>query len=266
MTPGGPGRRAEEPAAVDWDAATYDRVADPQEAWGREVLARLELRGGETVLDAGCGTGRVTRLLLERLPGGRVIGVDAAPSMIERARHNLAEAGDRVELFVADLLDLKLERQVDAIFSNATFHWILDHQRLFNRLFAALKPGGVLEAQCGGQENVAEWIRAIESAEGDERFSAYLRGMPAATNFASVDDTEFRLGRAGFEVGRVWLVRRDYEPDEPHAFVRSVGLSKQLDRLPPELHDEFVDAVLGSMARPLVLHYVRLNISARRPA
>jgi len=251
---------------VDWDAATYDRVADPQEAWGREVLGRLELDGDETLLDAGCGTGRVTKLLLDRLPKGKVIGVDAAPSMIERAGENLAAAGDRVELFVADLLALELEQPVDAIFSNATFHWILDHQRLFNRLFAALKPGGRIEAQCGGQGNVAEWTRAIEAAEGDERFSAYLRGMPAATNFASVDDTELRLGRAGFEVERVWLVRREYEPEEPRAFVRSVGLSKQLDRLPPELHDEFVDAVLGSMARPLVLQYVRLNISARRPA
>ncbi len=249
---------------VDWDAATYDRVADPQEQWGREVLARLELRGDETVLDAGCGTGRVTKLLLERLPRGRVIGVDAAPSMIEHARRTLADAGDRADVFVGDLLELELDEPVDAVFSNATFHWILDHEALFKRLFATLRPGGALEAQCGGTDNVAEWIRAIESAEGDERFSAYLRGMPAVTNFASVDDTEGRLARAGFVVERVWLEKRSYAPQDPRAFVRSVGLSKHLHRLPPELHEGFVDAVLGSMARPLVLDYVRLNISARR--
>lgn len=251
---------------VDWDAATYDRVADPQEQWGREVLQRLDLRGDEAVLDAGCGSGRVTKLLLERLPEGRVIGIDAAPSMIEHARQNLAEYGDRVQLLVGDLVDLELAEPVDAIFSNATFHWILNHQRLFNRLFAALRPGGALEAQCGGTDNVAEWQRAIEAAEGDERFSAYLRGMPAATYFAAVDDTETRLARAGFEVERVWLEKRTYAPEDPQAFVRSVGLSKHLHRLPPELHEPFVDAVLGSMARPLVLEYVRLNMSARRPA
>jgi trans-aconitate 2-methyltransferase len=250
---------------VDWDAATYDRVADPQFEWGREVLARLELAGGETVLDAGCGSGRVTRLVAERVPQGRVVGVDASPSMIELARKRLADLGDRVRLEVHDLIDLEIEEPVDAIFSNATFHWVLNHERLFERLFAALRPGGVLEAQCGGRGNVEEWQRAIESAAGDERFSAYLRGMPAATNFASVGDTESRLARSGFEVGAVWLEDKRHEPADPRAFVSAVGLAKQLHELPNELHDEYIDAVLGSMARPLVLDYVRLNISARRP-
>jgi trans-aconitate 2-methyltransferase len=127
---------------VDWDAATYHRVADNQEEWGREVLDRLSLEGDETVLDAGCGSGRVTRLLLERLPQGRVIGVDAAPSMIAEARSNLAEFEDRVELRVGDLTALELDEPVDAIFSNATFHWVSDHELLFRRLAAALRPGG----------------------------------------------------------------------------------------------------------------------------
>jgi trans-aconitate 2-methyltransferase len=251
---------------VDWDAATYDRVADPQFEWGREVLGRLELQGDETVLDAGCGSGRVTRLLAERVPDGRVIGVDAAPSMIELARKQLAHLGDRLELRVADLLDLELDGEVDAVFSNATFHWILDHQRLFGRLFAALRPGAVLEAQCGGQGNIAEWMRALEAAEGDERFAAYLRAMPAVKNFASVGDTEARLGRAGFQSSRVWLETRTVQPQEPRAFVATVVLAKHVDRLPAQLRDEFVDAVIGSMPRPLVFEYVRLNISARRPA
>ena len=249
---------------TDWDAGTYDRVAEVQEEWGREVLARLELRGDETVLDAGCGSGRVTKLLLERLPEGRVIGVDAAPSMIAKAREAIGR-DERVELEVRDLLDLDLDRDVDAIFSNATFHWILDHDRLFARLFAALRPGGALEAQCGGQDNVAEFVRAIESAEGDERFSQYLRGIPSTYNFASVGDTQARLARAGFDAKPVWLDNRSYAPSEPAPFVRASGLAQQLERLPEHLHDEFVDAVLGSMPRPLVLDYVRLNISARRP-
>lgn len=250
---------------TDWDAATYDRVADPQEEWGREVLTRLELAGDETVLDAGCGSGRVTRHLVERLPRGRVIGLDSSPSMIERARENLAELGDRVELGVADLRQLEVADPVDAIFSNATFHWILDHQGLFNRLCAALRPGGALEAQCGGEGNVAEWTRAIEAVEGDERFAPYLRGMLPTYYFASVGDTWARLDRAGFDVRDVWVEEKVVSPPEPRDYVRSVGSAKLLERLPPRLHDEFIDAVLGSMARPLTLRYVRLNISARRP-
>ena len=122
-----------------------------------------------------------------------------------------------------------------------------------------------MEAQCGGEGNVAEWKRAIEASEGDERFSAYLRGMPDTHYFASVGDTEARLKRAGFAGVRVWLEPKTVRPSEPREFVRAVGLTKHLDRLPADLHEQFVDAVLGSMPRPLVLSYVRLNISARRP-
>jgi trans-aconitate 2-methyltransferase len=253
------------PRPADWDASSYDRLADPQEQWGLEVLERLELRGDETALDAGCGSGRVTRHLLDRLPDGRVVGVDAAPSMIELARENLSEYGDRVELRQSDLVELALDEPVDVVFSNATFHWILNHQRLFERLFEAMKPGAVMEAQCGGEGNVAEWKRAVEAAEGDERFAAYLRTMPDTYNFASVADTEGRLSRTGFEVDRVWLEEKVVEPQEPGAFVRAVGLAQHMARLPAGLHDEFVNAVLGSLPRPLVLRYVRLNISARRP-
>jgi trans-aconitate 2-methyltransferase len=249
--------------AADWDAASYDRLADPQEEWGREVLARLELGGDETVLDAGCGSGRTTALLLERLPRGRVIGVDASPSMIEKARETLDT--ERTELFVANLLDLRLDRPVDAIFSNATFHWISDHDRLFARLFDALRPGGVIEAQCGGRGNVEELKNALISIQGDERFAPYLRTMEQNWNFAGVADTQTRLERAGFDIGEVWLEERTVVPPDPGAYIAASGLAGHLERLPDELRQEFVDTLIGSLPRPITLQYVRLNISARRP-
>ena len=179
----------------DWDASSYDRVSHVQEEWSREVIARLDLSGDEAVLDAGCGSGRVTRLLLERLPNGRVIGVDASPSMIEKARDALPEG---TELIVSDLLDLDLDEAIDAVFSNATFHWILDHRRLFVRLHAALRPGGALEAQCGGIGNLDEFLNSLENVNGDERFAPYVRGIASTWNFASPGDTEIRLRSAGF--------------------------------------------------------------------
>src|SRR5439155_22503353 len=118
----------------------------PQAEWAEDVLYRLELRGDETVLDAGCGSGRVTKVLQERLPRGKVIAVDASPSMVEKAR---AALGPEADVFVSDLVDIDLHEEVDAVFSNAVFHWIPDHDTLFKRLFAALKPGGQLVVQCG---------------------------------------------------------------------------------------------------------------------
>ena len=104
-----------------------------------EVLDRLELSGDETAIDAGCGSGRVTAELLERLPEGRVIAVDGSAAMVAKAKERL---GDRAAYLVADLAELELEEPVDLIFSTATFHWITDHERLFARLHAALRPGG----------------------------------------------------------------------------------------------------------------------------
>jgi trans-aconitate 2-methyltransferase len=245
----------------DWDADAYHRVADPQEEWAREVIQRLELAGDETVLDAGCGSGRVPRLLLERLPEGRVIGVDGSPAMIAKARETL---GDRVELIVSDLVDLELPKPVDAIFSNATFHWILDHRRLFARLHAALRPGGAMEAQCGGIGNVEEFLNSIENVNGDERFAPYLRGISSVWNFASPGDTELRLRAVGFDPARCWLEDRPVQPRDPRSYLETVCLGPHLERLPEALRGPYVDAALEAIPRPLMLDYVRLNISARR--
>jgi trans-aconitate 2-methyltransferase len=248
---------------TDWDAQTYHRLAEMQERWGLGVLDRLPLRGDETVLDAGCGSGRMTRHLLERLPSGRVIGVDASPSMIEHARRELGNGG--VELIVADLADLELDEQVDAIFSNATFHWVGDHDRLFVRLFAALRPGGRLEAQFGGEGNVAEWESAIIRLTKDPRFSAELGEMEVPWYFASPQDTEARLAASGFEIDRVSVDRYDERPPDPYEFMRASGLNAHLARLSDEVADQFVAALRDAVPEPATLHYVRLNISARRP-
>lgn len=253
------------PPTTDWDAKSYNRLAAPQEAWAKDVLARLSLRGDESVLDAGCGSGRVTQLLLERLPRGHVIGVDGSESMVAEASKALASFGDRVELLHADLLELALEQPVDAVFSNAVFHWIFDHDALFGRLHAALKPGGSLAAQCGGEGNVETWVEAVKRACQREPFARYLAGRPEPWHYATVAQTEERLRRAGFDAVRCWLEDRFVEPEDPREYVAVVGLAAHHERLPAELREPFTDAVDEELPRPLVLRYVRLNIEARRP-
>ena len=244
----------------DWDAATYERLAAPLTAMGTEVLDRLVLRGDETVLDAGCGTGNVTRVLLERLPRGRVIAVDAAPSMVREARALLPAA---VDVRQADLLELRLDEPVDAVLSTATFHWIGDHERLFANLHALLKPGGRLVAQCGGHGNVAEVKQAGFEAAAEPRFAAYFDGWGGDWQFATPRDTEHRLLAAGFHDVWCWLTRVDVDPGDPAGYLGSICLGSFLARLPDELHDPFVGAALERLRDPLRIHYVRLNILAR---
>src|SRR3954467_10754527 len=128
------------PETRSWDGAAYDRLSTPMEQLGREVMERLELRGDETIVDAGCGSGRLTQLLMEGVPDGRGLGVAASASMIDAGRERL---GDAADLRVGDLVGLDLGgATVDIVFSTATFHWIADHDALFASLRAALPAGG----------------------------------------------------------------------------------------------------------------------------
>jgi trans-aconitate 2-methyltransferase len=245
---------------LDWDAATYDEISDPQFEWGVEVLGRLSLNGDERVLDAGCGSGRVTAELAKRLPIGEIVAVDGSEAMIAKARERL---GDRASYLVSDLLDLKVDRPADLIFSTATFHWVLDHERLFERLRAALRPGGRLVAQCGGLGNVAEHAEAIARVAVRPEFASHLAEAPALWNFAGPEETERRLLAAGFSEARCWLEPKPVTPARPLDFIATATLGPHLALLPPELRQPFAEAVLEISAKPLVLRYVRLNIEAR---
>ena len=246
----------------DWDAATYDRLPIPMTAWGETVLGWLDLRGDERVLDAGCGTGKVTEMLRDRLPHGSVVALDGSVSMVEQARVRLGEG--RVEYLVADLEEpLPVSPPVDAILSTATFHWIADHDALFARLRAHLRDGGHFVAQCGGRGNIASVHAAARETLAVEPFAAHFAGWQGPWNFATPEETERRLQRAGFAEARAWLQPRPVTPDDPHAYLTEINLGAHLGRLPEELKRPFVDDVLDRLGgAPITIDYVRLNIDA----
>jgi len=248
--------------AREWDAETYDAVSDPQFEWGMEVLERLELRGDEVAVDAGCGSGRVTEELLERLPRGHVIAVDGSAAMVEKAKERL---GGRADYLVSDLLELELPEPVDLVFSTATFHWIGDHDALFRQLRALLKPDGRLVAQCGGHGNVAELGRAIAAVAARPEFGQHLTQAKGLWNFAGPEETEARLRNAGFADTRCWLEPKPVQPARPLEFVSTVTLGPILDQLPAEKRQSFAEGVLAESEQPLVLNYVRLNMEATAP-
>jgi trans-aconitate 2-methyltransferase len=244
----------------DWDASTYDRVADPMTRWGAVVLDRLVLHGDERVLDAGCGSGRVTEMLCERLPRGRVVALDGSPSMVNQARKRLARFAPRVSYAVADLGGPPLpiaRRSLDAVLSTATFHWVPDHDRLFANLAKVIRPGGRLVAQCGGAGNIAS-IRAAIARTGET--------WPGAWNFAGPEETRQRLEGSGFVDVGTWLQDEPtrIEPGAPfEEYLATVVLGAHLARRPEADHWGFVHAVASELREP-VIDYVRLNIVATR--
>ncbi|HEY6758319.1 MAG TPA: methyltransferase domain-containing protein [Baekduia sp.] len=247
----------------EWDAGRYHGLAQPHQRWGAQILDRLPLRGDETVLDLGCGTGRVTEQLLERLgPDGHVLGIDGSARMVAEAARRLG--GDpRASFERQDLLELVVAPPADAAVSSATFHWIKDHDRLFAHVRGALVEGAPFVAQWGGRGNVANVVRAVLEVSAREPYAPYFAGWPGPWNYAGPEETTERLERAGFAVERCWLEPSPQYPEPLRDFLRAVSLGSHLERLPEELHDGFVDAVAEAMGPDPVHDYVRLNVVAR---
>lgn len=240
-----------------WDARTYDRTSEPQQAWASEVLKRLAgIAADATVLDVGCGTGRVTQELLALVPAGRVLAMDASADMVALAR---ARLGGRATVWCQDALELSLDEPVDVIVSTATLHWVPDHDRLWLTLARALRVGGRLEAQCGGAGNIKRVREVIDGVARD--VAPELAGWSPWV-FATPQETERRLQKAGFDSIRCWLEQRPTNPQDVAGFVRTSILAAHLERLPEEQRTAFADAVVSGVRLPV--DYVRLNVSAVR--
>src|SRR5580700_3763390 len=254
-------------ASREWDAAAYHRVSTPQFTWGQKVLAQLPLQGNETVLDAGCGTGRLTFELGALLPAGRVVGLDISQNMLREARDRVpVPLAGRAFFVAADLQDLPFTERFDGIFSTAAFHWVLDHDRLFRNLYRALRPGGWLQAQCGGGPNIAHLRERMVTLAASPRYAPYLGSFPSPWLFQNAEGAADALRRAGFAEIQTSLEpaptvmegRRHYEE-----FVRTVIVRAHLDRLPdPDRRDRYVSELADGAAAdgpPFLLDYWRLN-------
>lgn len=251
----------------EWNAAAYHRVSGPQVSWGRKVLSRIHLKGNETLLDAGCGTGRLTEDLLQALPKGRVVGVDLSRNMLQAAREHLAGYGTQVMFLAADLSDLPFHQAFDGIFSTAAFHWVLDHDKLFRSLHRSLKPGGWLIAQCGGGPNLARVRDRARNLIRTSAYSEFLGNFCEPWEFADAETTAARLRSAGFEnieTSTESAPTTFDNPEEFSEFIRNVVFHRQLERIPDEGARKAFIGELTIQAMdddpPLTLDYWRLNL------
>jgi trans-aconitate 2-methyltransferase len=263
---------ASKPQQTHWNAEVYDRIGTPMRRWAQAVIEDLHLRGDETVLDAGCGSGSVTLDLLEPLPRGRIYAVDSSPEMISKITKAIEERGiTNVIPIQASLTDFELPEQVDVVFSNAVLHWIPDDDALFSCLLRATKPGGRFRAQCGGGENIARLMEATEAVEKREPYAQDL-GLAEFRKYRTAEEATAAMERAGWTDVCAALfdspVRFDNHEDAA-LYLRTIILQRHVVALPKEHQDRFlhdvIDETVHRFGEPFTADYVRLDLWARRP-
>jgi trans-aconitate 2-methyltransferase len=257
----------------EWNAEEYNRLSEPQHAWGVKVVNRLQgrdLNARSRVLDAGCGTGRVTAELMLAFPETAVTGIDLSRNMLETARENLcSKFGTRIAFVCADLQQLPFTTAFQIVFSTASFHWVKDHQRLFDSIYNALVPGGWLIAQCGGGPNLKTLRDRGREIQSRPEFTGYFVSWTDPWEYADEPTTSHRLKKAGFTDVHVWLEEEPTVlPDEStyRAFLANVTLHRQLACIPDlGARNAFLDLVVERAGGKWTLDYWRLNIDARKP-
>jgi trans-aconitate methyltransferase len=256
--------------STEWNSQAYHKVSNPQFDWGLKVLDRVRVRGNERVMDAGCGSGRLTAKLLERLPQGEVFGVDLSLNMLQHATEHLNNFDGRIKFVQADLANLPFQSEFDGIFSTAAFHWVKNHEALFASLARSLKPGGWIVAQCGGDPNLADVHRRTAVLMRSSKYARFFENWPNPWEFADDKTTADRMCRAGFTNVETWMESspiRFGSVEEYKEFMVPVILRPFLNAITDaKLKQEFADELVDEAFRDpkFELDYWRLNLQGRK--
>jgi trans-aconitate 2-methyltransferase len=229
-----------------WNAADYAANSAVQQAWARELIARLNLRGDENILDIGCGDGKVTAEIAHAVPRGSATGVDASLDMIAFAKKVFSPPEiSNLKFQIMDARKLKFARQFDFIFSNAALHWVDDHEKILRGAASVLKPGGRLVVSCGGKGNAQDVFVALRPEMRLKRWCDFFRKMPTPYFFYAPGDYEKWLPKFGFKIQKLRLAPKDatYEGVEGFATWLRTTWIPYVQRVPENLRAEFIEAV-----------------------
>lgn len=195
---------------MKWNPEDYAKNSDAQLQWARELRQKLHLRGDESVLDVGCGDGKITADFATTLPKGRVIGVDSSAEMIAYATRTYATRQyPNLTFAYVDARSLDFDQKFDLCFSNATLHWVNDHEAFLNGARRSLRPGGRLVISCGGQGNAADVLQVFSELIASESWQHYFDGFHNPYFFYGDQEYALWLEKAGFIIEQLELVSKD---------------------------------------------------------
>jgi trans-aconitate methyltransferase len=234
------------PSPPQWNPADYAANSAPQQAWARELIAKLNLRGDERILDVGCGDGKVTAELARAVPRGRVTGIDASPPMIDFAREAFPPGKTpNLDFCVMDAREIRFAQKFDVIFSNAALHWVEDHPAFLRGAAAGLRSSGRLLVSCGGKGNAQDVFLVVRAEMRRKRWREFFRKLEKPYFFYRLADYEKWLPRFGFRALNVRLAPLDVVYDGRGRFaawLRTTWLP-YTQRVPEAARAEFVAAI-----------------------
>lgn len=232
---------------TEWDAAAYAKMSGLQKAMAAQVLALLELRGDERVLDVGCGEGKITALIAARVPHGEVLGVDPSRDMIAFASSHFGpDTQSNLRFEVADARALAFTDAFDLVVSFNALHWVPDHDSALRSIRAALKPGGraQLRMVTAGPRQSLESV--VEDVRQSPRWQRYFTGFSDPYLRLTPEQYVAAAGRNGLRAVRVRTRDETWDFESRIAFYTfcAVGLVAWTQRLPEAERTAFVDDVL----------------------
>jgi trans-aconitate methyltransferase len=231
---------------VKWNAADYAANSVVQQTWARELIAKLNLRGDEHILDVGCGDGKVTVDLARAVPRGSVTGIDASPQMIAFAKKTFVTTKfPNLRFRVMDARKIKFDRRFDLIFSNAALHWVDDHPAILQGVASVLKLGGRLVVSCGGKGNAHDVFLALRPELRLKRWREFFREMPTPYFFYTPDEYKKWLSKFGFQINTLKLAPKDATYDGTKGFATWLRTTwiPYVQCVPESLREEFIGAV-----------------------
>ena len=235
-----------------WNAADYARNSAAQFEWARDLIDKLRLSGREALLDIGCGDGKVTAVIYESLPLGRVVGIDGSPDMIALASESFPrETHPRLEFRLTDLRDMDFRDEFDVVFSNAALHWVRDHLPVLRRIKRALKPDGRLLFQMGGRGNAEDILSVLDDLMEKEKWTVCFSGFEMPYGFHGREEYGEWLEETGFEARRIDLILKDMihrDREGLAGWIRTTWLP-YLERVPETERETFIDELISAYVK-----------------
>lgn len=259
-----------------WNAGDYAAHSRAQLEWAREIIGKLALKGSESVLDIGCGDGKVTTLIGSLLANGHVTGIDSSEAMISQARETYpASRYPQISFALMDAMDIRYEKQFDLVFSNAALHWVPDHARILHGVARSLKRGGRIFFQMGGKGNARDVMNIAEIMIHAGPWEEFFHDFIPPYTFLSSEEYRVLLEDAGFTAIRAELIPKDMAQDGKEGlsgWIRTTWLP-YTERIPESMRDRFISDMADAYMEEyppdsegrVHVKMVRLEVEAKKP-